>query len=95
MKWDTEDHSWTFAAILYYDFAITVSTQIIRYWKGWKSLRGASSVFLLTRHTTLVLAVPVIYELYWTMPEQVSLTPIFVSSSKILTAAISTIDRCV
>ena len=59
-------------AILIYDFVLTFSMEVERYWKGKSSFRGASLLFFINRYLSVVLSFPVVYEYFWPMPESVS-----------------------
>ena len=58
------------AALLYYDFLLTISLEVERYWTGRRS--WASVFFFLNRYTAILSHVPVIYEFFFVMSESVS-----------------------
>ena len=58
------------AALLYYDFLLTISLEVERYWTGRRS--WASVFFFLNRYTAIVSHVPVMYEFFFAMSESVS-----------------------
>ena len=60
----------TTTALLYYDFLLTLPLEAERFWTGRRS--WASIFFYLNRYTAILFHIPVIYELFYLMPESVS-----------------------
>ncbi|TBU51490.1 hypothetical protein BD310DRAFT_953238 [Dichomitus squalens] len=63
------------AAILYFDYALTLGREVERFWKGRFAL--ASFVFYLNRYLSLTGHIPVIYEFYWVDDQSVSILPMY------------------
>lgn len=57
-------------AILYYDYALTLSTEVERFWRRPWSL--VSFGFYLNRYLSLLGHIPVMYEFYGSMAQSVS-----------------------
>ncbi|PIL26083.1 hypothetical protein GSI_11837 [Ganoderma sinense ZZ0214-1] len=57
----------TAIALLYYDFLLTISLEVERYWTGRRS--WASVFYFLNRYTVIVSHIPVIYEFFFVMSE--------------------------
>ncbi|KAI1790894.1 hypothetical protein LXA43DRAFT_890138, partial [Ganoderma leucocontextum] len=57
-------------ALLFYDFILTLPHEAERFWTGRRS--WASVFFFLNRYTAILFHIPVIYEIFYVMPESVS-----------------------
>lgn len=65
------DVFWHSAALLYYDFILTIPQEVERYWTG--RLTWPSFLFFLNRYTAVLGHIPVIAEFFGVLPEPVSL----------------------
>jgi hypothetical protein len=54
-------------AILYYDYVITLSMEVERFWT-FQSFTWASFFFFLNRYLSVVGHIPVVVEFFWTTP---------------------------
>lgn len=59
------------AGILYYDYALTFSVEVDRFWKG--RLSFATLIFYFNRYLVLFGHIPVLYEFYASDNQKVSL----------------------
>ncbi|EIN09106.1 hypothetical protein PUNSTDRAFT_120530 [Punctularia strigosozonata HHB-11173 SS5] len=55
-------------AVLYYDYALTLGTEIARYWG--RRLTWPSAFFLVNRYLSLLGFVPIVFESYWAPSDQ-------------------------
>ena len=58
------------AAILYFDFFLTLPAEVDRYWTG-NGCSWASLLFFMNRYMSIFCHIPIIYEFFWSMPESV------------------------